>query len=372
MYLEKLSLNYYRNYEYFSQAFSSLVNIFIGKNAQGKTNLLEAIYYLSTGRTYRPARDYQLILWGNDVFRIRGEVKNKFGTAGLEIHYRNINPVSKEIKVNGLKINKMADFLGNFTTVLFAPEDLNFVKGSPVDRRRLLDNDIAQVSPSYFIKMQKFNRILNQRNHLLKMAAERRRVEEELGIWNQQYIQVCEDIISKRIQVLEKISPLTRLMQRRLTNGQENLEIRYFFNRQKELRKVDSLREMLYEEQERNKAEELKRGITLFGPHRDDLFLTLNGSDIKLYGSQGQHRTVVLAVKLAELEFFKAESGEYPILLLDDVMSELDGDRKEYLVHTIQEKSIQCFITTTEDHLFSWNGKTSVQKFYIHQGSIRG
>lgn len=370
MYLEKLILENYRNYAFLSQNFSSLVNVIIGKNAQGKTNLLEAIYYLSIGKTYRPARDAQLIRWGYDFFRIRGEVQNKYGTAGMEIKYGNTNPVSKEIKINGLKISKTADLLGNITAILFAPEDLNFIKGSPLDRRRLLDSDIAQVNPSYYGKMQKFNRILNQRNHLLKRVQEKRRVENELEIWDQQYIQICEEIIIKRIQVLEKISPLTRLMQRRLTNGQENLEIKYLFNRQKELKKIEGIKGILEEEQEKNRAEELKRGITLFGPHRDDLLLTLNGSDIKLFGSQGQHRTAVLAIKLAELEFFKAESGEYPILLLDDVMSELDGERKDYLIHTIQDKAIQCFITTTEDHPFSWNEKTSVQQFRIHQGII--
>lgn len=369
MYLKKLQLNNYRNYESVQQNFLPQINIFIGLNAQGKTNLLEAIYYLSTGKSYRPVRDFQLIKWQNDFFSLYGEVENKVGITNIEIKFKHLQPPSKEIKINGLKIEKYADLWGCLTTVLFAPEDLDFIKGSPSERRKLLDHDISQVSPSYYIMLQKHQRLLHQRNHLLKRTENRKKIENELEVWDQQYLQVSAEIILKRLEVLEKIIPLTRLMHRRLTNGQENLEIKYLLNRKSELKKNSPLTEILQQERDIYRQEEIYRGMTLWGPHRDDLAVTLNGHDLKSFGSQGQHRTAVLAIKLAELEFIKAETGEYPVLLLDDVLSELDIKRREHLLKTVQEKAIQCFITTTEDlkELFCME---ATKNFVINQGKL--
>jgi DNA replication and repair protein RecF len=158
-------------------------------------------------------------------------------------------------------------------------------------------------------------------------------------------------------------------MQRKLTNGQENLEIRYLFSRQKELKLTHDLKKVLLEELEKYRGEEIKKGISLWGPHRDDLLISLNGNDLKVYGSQGQHRTAVLALKLSELEFFKAESGEFPVLLLDDVLSELDQERRGFLLNIIKEKKIQCFITTTEDIALG-NDRITIQKFLTQQGTL--
>jgi len=371
LYLEKLLLHKYRNYEVLNKEFTAQVNILIGLNAQGKTNLLEAVYYLSGAKTYRPANDHQLKQWEAPFFIVKGILRNRDGVKEIEIRFRDdLPPAGKEIKVNGVKIRKTAELLGHLNAVLFAPEDLTVIKGSPAERRRLLDYDISQVSPSYYTKLQKHNRLLNQRNHLLKRLWERGQGLDELEIWNEQYLQICEEIIAKRVKVLEKLTPLTRLMQRKLTTGQESLEIKYLLNRQYELKKPEEIKELLVKEMKRTKQEEIRRGLTLWGPHRDDLIFSINGIDLKMYGSQGQHRTAVLAIKLAELEFFKAEAGEYPILLLDDVLSELDKERQDQLIATIRDKAIQCFITTTEDIFFSDDEKISVQKYYISQGTI--
>lgn len=370
MYLEKIALSRYRNYELLQKEFTARINILIGPNAQGKTNLLEAIYYLAVGKTYRPAQDPQLVKWAGSSFAIKGNVINRQGQLKVEINYRLNEQNNKEIKLNGLKINKMADLLGNLTVVLFAPEDLNIIKGAPVERRRLLDSDISQVSPSYFLKLQRYNRLLNQRNHLLKLLQERRKPAEDLEIWNHQFLEAGAEIISKRIQVLEKLSPLTRLLQRKLTSGQENLEMKYLLNRQDEIRQGQDIRSLLAEEMRKRKDEEIRRGQTLWGPHRDDLALVLNGNDLKFYGSQGQHRTAVLALKLAELEFFRAETGEYPVLLLDDVMSELDPERREQLIRAIQDKEIQSFITTTEDISSMWHDQARLSKYQVRCGEI--
>lgn len=370
MYLHKLKLVNYRNYSSLNGEFSSQVNLLIGMNAQGKTNLLEAMYYLATGRAYRPARDMQLVKWEGTFFKIFGEIANKIGKNKIEIGYRLDHQNPKEIKINGLKISKTGDLLGNITAVLFAPEDLYIIKGSPMERRKLIDNDISQVSPGYFMRLQRFNRILNQRNHLLKRIKDRKNGVGELNIWDQQYLEVSKEIIEKRLQVLEKITPLTRLMQRRLTDGTENLEIRYLLNREKEIKNGDNILNLLTKEAEKYKKEEIQKGVSLWGPHRDDLSFVLNANDLKYFGSQGQHRTSVLAVKLAELEFFRAETGEYPVLLLDDVMSELDHSRRDLLIKAIQDKGIQCFITTTEDLNGAWDKQISIKRYSINQGIL--
>lgn len=371
MYLERIILQKYRNYEFLDQIFKAQVNILIGLNAQGKTNLLEAVYYLTGGKTYRAARDQQLKNWDAPYFIVKGILQNKLGQKEIEIRYREDRPSSKEIRINGVTIRKTSELFGQLTAVLFAPEDLSMIKGAPAERRRLLDYDISQVSPIYYSKLQKHNRLLNQRNHLLKRHWEKRRQLAELEVWNEQYLQACVDIVNKRVQALEKLAPLARLMQRRLTAGQESIEIKYMLCRKYEVKKVEEIRELLIKEMNSMEEEEIRRGLTLWGPQRDDLKILVNGTDLKLFGSQGQHRTAVLAIKLAELEFFKAETGEYPILLLDDVLSELDQKRREQLIDTIRDRNIQCFITTTEDLEFNKDEQTTVQKYYIRQGTIK-
>jgi DNA replication and repair protein RecF len=371
LYLEKLILSNYRNYTSLNRNFATQINLLTGANAQGKTNLLEAIYYLAIGRSYRSVRDAQLIKWDQPFFRINAEIRNKMGQCSIDVFFGTDQQVVKKIKINGLKIRKMADFLGNLTAVLFAPENLNIVKGSPGERRGFLDNDIAQVSVGYYGQLQQYQKLLQQRNHLLKKINSREKGLAELEIWDLQLLKLSEQIIQKRLQVLEKMTPLTRLMQRKLTEGKENLEFKYLFNRQNELKIGNSIREVLQNEMEKVKKEELIRGMTLWGPHRDDLLLILNGLNLKLYGSQGQHRTAVLAIKLAELEFFKSETGEYPLLLLDDVLSELDQERREHLLRIIQEKDIQCFITTTEDLSFLWKNEGNITTIIVEKGTLR-
>lgn len=369
MYLENFRLVNYRNYETLNENFSKNFNVLIGLNAQGKTNLLEAIYYLSTGRSYRPVRDLQLIKWNNNFFKINGVFSNYAGKIEVEISFKNTDIATKEVKVNGVVKNKISEILGIFNSVLFAPEDLYIIKGSPAERRKLIDNDISQVSPLYFIKMQKYARILNQRNHLLRNINKNKGSLEELQVWDQQFFEVSKEIIQKRLKVLEKLVPLTRLMQRKLTFGKENIEIKYMFSKREEIKNSSNIEELLYLEGEKLRKEEIARGITLFGPHRDDFSILLNGMNLKYFGSQGQHRTAVLAIKLAELEFFKAETGEYPVLLLDDVLSELDHNRREHLIQTIINKDIQCFITTTEDIPIGLDN-CLVMRFNIEQGKL--
>lgn len=376
MYLERISLVNYRNYANLAIDFPGQIIFFQGANAQGKTNLLEAIYYLAIGKAYRPLREAQLIKWGHSYFLLKGKVKNRNGQVNLEVvactleQARQLKRAKKEIKVNGLKIRRQADLFGHLTAVLFAPENLEIIKGAPLERRKLLDNDLSQVSPGYYLELQKYNQIVQQRNYLLRKILKSGRVAPELAVWDLQLQKTGAKIMQKRLEVLEKLTPLTRLMQRKLTGGKENLEFKYLFNRQKEIKLGVNLEEMITAEALRVKKQELERGLTLWGPHRDDFLLTVNGMDLKLYGSQGQQRTAVLAIKLAELEFFKSESGEYPLLLLDDVLSELDQERREYLLEVIKNKAIQCFITTTENIDSFLKNKHDLVGFSVQNGVL--
>jgi DNA replication and repair protein RecF len=348
MLLQSLNLKNYRNYQEFSCDFSPSLNVFQGPNAQGKTNLIESIYYLSIGKSYRPVKEDQLIRWEQKSFFVSGKIKNKLGVLSMDVSFDRMAKPARQICVEGLKVVRSSDILGNLNSVLFAPEDLFMIKGSPQERRSFLDYDISQISSSYFLELQKYRRLLFQRNHLLKQIHFGQCDKAGLSVWDEQLLTSASQIIHKRLQTLEKLSPLMRLTQRKLTEGAENIDIKYLLNRKRELKISDDIAAALKEIQKEMFQEEIRQGMTLWGPHRDDLSIVVNGTDLKLYGSQGQHRTTVLALKLSELEFFRGESGEYPILLLDDVMSELDERRRNELIQFIQSKEIQCFITTTD------------------------
>lgn len=372
MYLKKITLTNYRNYEHLEVNFPQKINLLQGANAQGKTNLLEAIYYLALGRAYRSFREDPLIKWGQQFFLIKGEVENRHGLVNLAVLVDQTQAVTrKEIKVNSLKIERLSDFFGNLTAVLFAPENLNIVQGTPALRRKLLDDDLSQVSPGYYLLLQKHRQLLKQRNHLLKKIKITGKGYSQIEVWDEQLKTTAAQIINKRLAVLEKLNPLTRLMQRKLTGGRENLELKYLFNRTQEIKKGVDLVSLIESTAQEVKEREYRRGITLWGPQRDDFLLTLNGQNLKIYGSQGQQRTAVLAIKLAELEFFKSESGEYPLLLLDDVLSELDTQRRLYLLNIIQEKPIQCFLTTTVQGSSLFRNTSTLGSFYVQNGVLK-
>jgi DNA replication and repair protein RecF len=371
MLLRSLELKDYRNYPEFSCEFSHSLNIFQGKNAQGKTNLIEAIYYLSIGKSYRPVKEDQLVRWEQKSFLVFGRIQNRLGVLSIEVVFSCLGKPAKQVLIGGLKARKQADMLGNLNSVLFAPEDLSMIKGSPQERRNFLDYDISQISTEYFQELNRYRRLLAQRNHLLKQIHFNQRGGTDLSLWDEQLLASASRIVYKRLQALEKLNPLMRLTQRKLTGGAENLDIKYLLNKRKELKISDDITGALKEIQEEAFQEETRQGVTLWGPHRDDLSIVVNGMDLKLYGSQGQHRTAVLALKLSELEFFRGESGEYPILLLDDVMSELDEWRRNELIQFIQSKEIQCFITTTDSIGVLGKYEKEINTFHIQAGQIK-
>ena len=381
MLIESLRLAGYRNYKQLCCRLSPGVNLFMGANAQGKTNLIESIYYLSVGKAYRQARDEQLILWGDSAFQIQGAIDSRKGKAEMEIGYRKGDSPPKTFLLNGLRKQKWEEMSGALTSVLFSPESMAIIKGSPQERRNFLDYDISQVSLTYIADLYKYRRILAQRNALLKRighlpepVSEKR---ETLSIWDGQLIAYGSRIIEKRLSFIEKMTPLVRLTHRRLTEGKENLEIQYLLYAKSplELKKNSEGKIDIsgYLNEARNQAleEDLRLKSTQWGPHRDDIKVLLNGMDMRQYGSQGQQRTGILALKLAELEIFRGESGEYPILLLDDVLSELDENRQQQLLTIVNEKLVQCVITATDEKIPGMLEQKKLKRFDVHKGEVR-
>lgn len=364
-----LNLRHFRNYQALDLSFEKNINIFSGNNAQGKTNLLEAIYIAAVGRSHRTSVDAELISWQQDGANIeinflRQEVEN-----AVSIRFtRNQNKV---VSLNSHPI-KTRDLIGNLTAVLFSPEDLTLVKGAPALRRRFLDIEISQTSRAYYQQLLQYNRILQQRNNLLKKIRDRRAHIELLETWDKQLAAGAAVLVAKRKAALKKVAMLASLMHRKITDSQENLSIVYFqpyFNANSDSEKDTILADWYFQKMQQARDIDFARGISTVGPHRDDLVLSVNGINLRTYGSQGQQRTGVLALKLAELEYIKSESGEYPILLLDDVMSELDSFRRDQLIAFIKDR-IQTFITATDEELF--HQPKFAAFFRINQGQVMG
>lgn len=347
MKVKTLNLYNYRNYLKLDLEFKHNLNIFIGQNAQGKTNILESIYVAAMGRSHRTNTDNELIHW----HQRSGSINLTFTRQDIEnkLTFKFIADQNKEIILNGHNI-KQRDLIGNLNAVMFSPEDLMLIKGAPVGRRKFLDSEISQASPAYYRNLLKYNRIVSQRNTLLKKIREYKAKPAMLDTWDEQLADSASDIVIKRQLALKKLNMLANLMHRKITDSKENLSISYLQHGLNQ--SVDNLHEWYLNQMTENRANDIARGSTSVGPHRDDLILTVNGINLRNFGSQGQQRTGVLALKLAEIEFIKSETGEYPVLLLDDVMSELDASRREQLLSFIKDR-IQTFITATEPKYFS-------------------
>jgi len=370
LFLKKLFLKNFRNYHFQEIEFPEGINIFFGENAQGKTNLLEAIYLLSLGRSYRTNRDQDLIKWQEKGFLIKGIGEREKRTLTIEVSFT--LGTKKEVKVNGQEQKKLSILLGLLNVVIFSPADLQLIQGSPGERRKFLDTEISQVSPQYNYHLHQYNKALQQRNNLLRKLREKRKNLDLLSIWDQQITGFGSKIIKKRLESLKKLAILAKLMHRKITSNQETLELKYISSCEPVEEKMEEeIRNIFQEKLEKIRQEEIARGMTLVGPHRDDFAAFINGINVKNFGSQGQQRTSVLALKLAELEFMKSESGEYPLLLLDDVMSELDQERREHLLKVVKQK-IQTFITTTDLKDFPEEFLQEANLYQIKKGQLTG
>lgn len=347
MKVTRIILRNFRNYVNLTLDFTHSINIFIGENAQGKTNILESIYYGAMGHSHRTNTDAELIRWREDG----ASISIFFSRLGIEnsLLFKFNAQSKKEIIVNSYTI-KPKELMGLLNVVLFSPEDLMLIKGMPVLRRRFLDMEISQVSPAYYQQLLKYNRIVSQRNTLLKKIRENKEKPDLLDPWDDQLAMVASQIVKKRQTAIKKLAMLANLMHRKITDNKESLTVVYQKHGIDEMN-IDHLAEEYKSKLIEFRQNDIWRGSTSVGPHRDDLILTVNGINLRTFGSQGQQRTGVLALKLAELEFIKSETGEYPVLLLDDVISELDASRREHLIAFIQDR-VQTFITATEEKYF--------------------
>lgn len=346
MFLKWLKLNNFTNYTELNYEVDTFLNLIVGDNAQGKTNLLDAIYYLSSGSSYRYHHDQQLIKWNADFFTINAVTESKYNLNKFAFSYTNNKKV---ITVNESKLGKISDLLGIFTVVFFSPDDLYIVKGSPNLRRKYLDSELSQVSPKYYYYLQQYKKSLLQRNRLLKEIKLNKTGKKSLEIWNIQLAKYGAWLIVKRLEMLKKLKPLARLTHRKLADGLEELEIIYKHSLTVKDNQftLQELEDSFLVQLELCLEDDVIRGFTTKGPHRDDFEVRVNGYNLKEYGSQGQQRTAALSLKISEVEFMYAETGEYPVLLLDDVLSELDKKRRDQLLRLVSDR-IQTFITCTE------------------------
>lgn len=350
MIIKTIKLNNFRNYGSLSLNLSPGINIFLGENAQGKTNILEAIYYSALSHSHRTNDDEDLI-------------RQKSDQANMQIIYERLG-IENEISINlfrqkrrqifsGDQHLKVREMIGLINVVLFSPEDLFLIKGAPQGRRRFLDAEISQANPRYFNDLSTYIRLLNQRNSLLKRIRETGQGRDMLTVWDEQLADLAAKVVKKRLSSVKDLNNIAAAMQKKLSNDRENLLVAYEI-KDKEINEfVEENLVLWYNKRLRDSIEtDIYRGSTSIGPQRDDLIFSVNGNDLKSYGSQGQQRTGILALKLSELEFLHQETGEYPVLLLDDVMSELDSNRRIQLLEFISREKIQTLITATEPAYF--------------------
>jgi len=367
VYLKALSLKNFRNYERIELEFNKDFNILYGFNGQGKTNILEAIFVCASGRSHRTSKDMELIRFDGNEYNIKADVKRTDSSVTIEIIYE--KNTKKKIRLNGIPVKKVGSLMGNLNAVMFSPEDLMIIKEGPSERRRFIDITMSQLKPSYFFDLQQYARILAQRNNLLKEIEKNKSLTGTLDIWDENLVKTGSRIIKKRHEFLSKLKNLAKEKHLSLTDGSEVLDIKYVPSFSiKDLEEEKEIESAFLNMLERGRQKEILKGITLYGPHRDDYQLILNGKNIRMFGSQGQQRTAVLSVKLSELDIMKEETGEYPILLLDDVMSELDRDRQKYLFKYL--KGIQIFITCTDKDIFQGMLENGCSFFNVRNGSI--
>ncbi|HHV94458.1 MAG TPA: DNA replication/repair protein RecF [Firmicutes bacterium] len=382
MHVEALELNQFRNYRNLNIELDPYLNIFVGDNAQGKTNLLESVYFLATGRSHRTNRDWDLIYWHGEEAQVKAQVTTAIGSFTMRAVLSRDR--RKRFMIGGEELRRQSDLLGFLNVVLFSPDDLQLIKGSPTMRRRFIDLLLAQISKVYRHDLVNYNRVLQQRNTFLKSIAEGKGKREDLLLWDEQLIHYGTQIMVRRAKAVERLGELAGINHRRISGGEENLTVHYlpFYaaegSSDNEFGTLNShdfdavrIGEDFAQGLEANRQQEMRRGVTLVGPQRDDILFRIDGKDARQFASQGQQRTVVLAVKLAELEFMREEVGEYPVFLLDDVLSELDFSRRSSFLEIIGGK-VQTLLTTTDVGNFRQDKLDHYREYGIVDGRLVG
>ena len=368
----RLKLNYYRNYETLDLKPESGLNVIVGENAQGKTNAVEALFFCAFGRSHRTPRDQELINRGMSGAYVGLEAQTKSGERRIEMKLR--AGERKKVFLDRLETKRTGELMGVINVVMFSPEDLELIKGAPAERRRFLDMELSQIRPAYYYRLQQYNAALKQRNALLKGEPGRERptavreLRDELYVWDEQLAAAGADVMRMRMDFTRRLASVAEALHSRISGGRERLKVSYEAS-------VDAseyggnLRGALEEVLYASAYEDIRRGYTTVGPHRDDLSVTFGGESVRTYGSQGQQRTAALSLKLSELQLLKEEKGEAPILLLDDVLSELDDPRQRALVEAME--GCQCFLTCTSLAGLERAGMKDIHAYRCENGTLR-
>ena len=352
MYVKKIILNNFRNYEYQEINLEENINIIYGNNAQGKTNIIESIFIAALGKSFRAKKDNELIKFGKDFSKIEinYQRKDREGKINIEIGDK------KVFYINGVKQNNISNIVGNINIVMFTPDDIDIIKGGPSKRRRFLDMMISSLKPNYLHLLNMYNKVLEQRNNYLRKYNEKDL--SMLDIWDEQLAEYSSQIYNYRKKYIEKIENKQTVIHKQVTESgklDENIKIKYISNYKNKEDFLMSLKKV--------RNIDLKKGYTSIGVHRDDFIIYINDKDVSIFGSQGQQRTSILSLKLAELDVVEEEIGERPILLLDDFMSELDETRRKNFINRIKDN--QVIITCTDK--IEIEGKI-LKNFYVEEG----
>ena len=359
MFIKRLQMLNYRNYNVLDISLGPHVNVFMGDNAQGKTNILEGIYYCAFARSHRTSKDRELINWNSNNALLSITVGRERLDKRIDISI--LKDGKKAIQVNKIKIKKIGELFGNFNVVMFSPEDLKIIKDSPGVRRKFIDMELCQLNPKYYYNLVQYNKVLNERNSILR----NRNINKDiLDVYDMQLVEFGYNIIIDRLEYIQKLNKYSAKIHSDITSGKEKIEFKYIST----IKDLENIKENFYSLLEKNRRRDCERGITSIGPHRDDFTVLINDIDTKSYGSQGQQRTAVLTIKFSSLKIIKELTGEHPVLLLDDVLSELDFSRKRYILSTIGD--IQTIITCTGiEDLYEYLDDKSIV-FKVKDGEI--
>ena len=357
MYIQSLELKNYRNYDRLIIEFSSGTNILYGDNAQGKTNILEAVYLGATTKSHRGSKDKEIIRFGENESHIRIHLMKQDIGHQIDMHLKKSR--TKGAAIDQIPIKRSSDLLGFVHVIFFSPEDLSIIKNGPSERRKFLDIELSQLEKMYLHQLSSYNKVMAQRNNLLKQLVYQRELLDTLDSWDLQLVKYGSEVIRYRRKFIEDLNEIIREIHKNLTGKKEKIVLKYDYSVN-----YDEFLTVL----QRKREIDLKYASTGAGPHRDDIEFLVNGIDIRRFGSQGQQRTAALSLKLAQIELVKRQTGETPILLLDDVLSELDSSRKNYLLDSI--KDIQTLITCTGLEEFI-NSHLQIDKmFQVKSGKI--
>jgi len=374
MYLKSLHIKQFRNYIDQKVNFTAPKTVIVGNNAQGKSNLLEAVLLLATLRSHRVSKDRDLVLNGEAIGEIaatcqRSRIPESYP---VELLMRIRASGKRTLNVNGVNQARSLDFLGNLNAVMFSSLDLDLVRGSPESRRNWLDTVLIQLEPIYINLLQQYNQVLRQRNALLKSIKQGQITYEpqQMALWDAQLVTAGTRLIRRRSRLLERLTPIARAWHQAISGGSEYLEITYVPKFTfAPMDTVEYIHQAFFEAILQKATIEQHQGSSLVGPHRDEVYLTINTTPAREYGSQGQQRTLVLALKLAELELLESVLGEPPLLLLDDVLAELDLQRQDHLLNAIGDR-VQTIITTTHLGSFDAQWLNSARIFQVESGKI--